>query len=79
MCIHLSSFCFKYLSVGYELKEPPITYSHLKVIGLYQVSFDDVKEICVVLRLVTSSPNLQEFQISVSCKFSICPYTCICT
>lgn len=59
-------FCFKYLSIGNDQGILPITYNHLKIIELYQVSFEDMKEILVVLRLITNSPNLQELQISVS-------------
>ncbi|KAG6736491.1 hypothetical protein POTOM_060730 [Populus tomentosa] len=43
-----------------------ITYSRLKIIELYQVSFEDTKEIRVVLCLITNSPNLKEFRISGS-------------
>lgn len=56
----------KYLSIGYELKKLAITYTKLKVIELNQVSFEDMKEIFVVLRLIMSSPNLEELQISGS-------------
>lgn len=56
----------KYMSIGYELGKVPLTYDHLKLIQLYQVSFEDMKEILVVLRLILSSPNLQELQISSS-------------
>lgn len=41
-------------------------YNHLKVLELYQVSFEDMKEIYVVLRLILSSPNLEQLLISVS-------------
>lgn len=40
-------------------------YHHLKVLELYQVSFEDMKEIYVVLRLILSSPNLEQLLISV--------------
>ncbi|KAK9277639.1 hypothetical protein L1049_007185 [Liquidambar formosana] len=56
----------KFLSIGNDLGSPPITYSHLKIIELYQVSFEDMKEILAVLRLITNSPNLQELIISGS-------------
>lgn len=56
----------KYLSVGNDLGEVPIEYHHLKVIELNQVSFEDMKEILVVLMLIVSSPNLEELQISGS-------------
>ncbi|EEF47643.1 ubiquitin-protein ligase, putative [Ricinus communis] len=56
----------KYLSIGDYPGRHPITYSCLKVIELYQVSFEDMKEIHVVLRLITNSPNLKELQISGS-------------
>ncbi|XP_031386553.1 F-box/FBD/LRR-repeat protein At1g13570 isoform X2 [Punica granatum] len=56
----------KYLSIGDYPATFSITYDRLKVIELYQVSFEDMKEILVVLRLITSSPNLRELTISVS-------------
>lgn len=56
----------KYLSIGIDQWQPPLMYSHLKIIELYQVSFEDVKEILVVLRLIINSPNLQELHISGS-------------
>lgn len=63
--ISISSF-LKYLSIGNDPGQLPITYNNLETIQLYQVSFEDMKEILVVLRLITSSPNLKELQISVS-------------
>ncbi|KAF7808969.1 F-box/FBD/LRR-repeat protein [Senna tora] len=54
----------KYLSIGNDPGQLPLTYSNLETIELYQVSFEDMKEILVVLRLITSSPNLKELQIS---------------
>lgn len=60
----------KYLSIGSDLGKFPITYAYLKVIELYQVSFEDMKEILVVLRLILNSPNLQELQISGSSNTS---------
>ncbi|KAL7001314.1 hypothetical protein U1Q18_002464 [Sarracenia purpurea var. burkii] len=56
----------KYLSIGNNLRKVPVTYHHLKIIELYQVNFEDLEEILVVLRLIVNSPNLQELQISVS-------------
>lgn len=56
----------KYLSIGEDPEGLQITYNHLKTIELYQVSFEDMKEILVVLRLITNSPNLKELQISGS-------------
>ncbi|PSR88220.1 F-box/FBD/LRR-repeat protein [Actinidia chinensis var. chinensis] len=47
----------KYLSIGNQLGKPPITYGHLKIVELYQVSFEDMKEILVVLRLIVNSPS----------------------
>lgn len=58
--------CLKYLSIGDDRGRLSVTYSHLKIIELYQVSFEDMKEILVVLHLITNSPNLKELQISVS-------------
>ncbi|GLU04839.1 hypothetical protein SLE2022_219680 [Rubroshorea leprosula] len=56
----------KYLSIGDYPGRPPVTYSRLRIIELYQVSFEDMNEILVVLRLITNSPNLNELQISGS-------------
>ncbi|KAL3582037.1 hypothetical protein D5086_016369 [Populus alba] len=55
-----------YLSIGDYPGTLAITYSRLKIIELYQVSFEDTKEIRVVLCLITNSPNLKEFRISGS-------------
>lgn len=59
-------FCLKYLSVGNQLGKLSITYRHLKIVQLFEVSFEDMKEILVVLRLILNSPILQELHISVS-------------
>ncbi|XP_050221212.1 F-box/FBD/LRR-repeat protein At1g13570-like [Mercurialis annua] len=56
----------KFLSIGDYPGRYSITYSCLKVIELYQVSFEDMKEIHIVLRLITNSPNLKELRISGS-------------
>ncbi|KAJ8774672.1 hypothetical protein K2173_017118 [Erythroxylum novogranatense] len=56
----------KYLSIGDYQGIRPITFSYLKVIELYEVSFEDTKEMLVVLRLITNSPHLKEIQISGS-------------
>ncbi|XP_021718276.1 F-box/FBD/LRR-repeat protein At1g13570-like [Chenopodium quinoa] len=61
----------KYLSIGIEQWTPSLTYSHLKIIELNQVSFEDMKELLVVLRLITNSPNLQELQISGSSNTNV--------
>lgn len=58
----------QYLSIGNEQGNFPVTYQNLKFIELYQVSFEDMKELFVVLRLIVSSPNLEELQISVSIR-----------
>lgn len=54
------------MSIGNTFGKTEMTYKQLKVIELYQVSFEDMKEIMVVLRLILNAPNLQELQISVS-------------
>ncbi|KAI9073482.1 hypothetical protein K1719_027985 [Acacia pycnantha] len=56
----------KYLSIGNDPGKLPVTYRNLETVELFQVSFEDMKEILVVLRLITSSPNLKELQISGS-------------
>ncbi|XP_074296031.1 F-box/FBD/LRR-repeat protein At1g13570-like isoform X2 [Silene latifolia] len=56
----------KYLSIGIDHWKPPLPYTNLKFIELYQVSFEDMKEILVLLRLITNSPNLEDLQISGS-------------
>ncbi|XP_076891916.1 F-box/FBD/LRR-repeat protein At1g13570-like [Bidens hawaiensis] len=60
----------KYMSVGNTLGKTQIAYQKLKVIELYQVSFEDMKEIMVILRLILNAPNLQELQISGSSNSS---------
>ncbi|XP_044490563.1 F-box/FBD/LRR-repeat protein At1g13570-like isoform X1 [Mangifera indica] len=59
-----SIYFTKYLSIGNDPGRLPITYSHLHTIELYEVSFEDMKELLVVFRLITNSPNLKELQIS---------------
>ncbi|KAI3423460.1 F-box domain-containing protein [Psidium guajava] len=54
----------KYLSVGDDPGPLPITFDHLKIIELFEVSFEDMKEVLVLLRMITSSPNLEELCIS---------------
>lgn len=56
----------KYLSIGIDQWRPQVTYGHLRIIELQQVSFEDVNEILVVIWLITSSPNLEELHISGS-------------
>ncbi|KAI3516802.1 hypothetical protein L1887_15846 [Cichorium endivia] len=41
-------------------------YQQLKVIKLFDVSFDTMKEIMVLLRLILNAPNLEELQIAGS-------------
>ncbi|KAL8239860.1 hypothetical protein R6Q59_016427 [Mikania micrantha] len=60
----------KYMSIGNTLAKTQITYQQLKVIELYQISFEDMKEIMVVLRLIFNAPNLQELHISGSSNAS---------
>ncbi|XP_051122385.1 F-box/FBD/LRR-repeat protein At1g13570 [Andrographis paniculata] len=56
----------KYLSIGNSERHNRITYHNLKFVELYQVSFDDWKEVLVVLQLIVNSPNLEVLQISGS-------------
>ncbi|KAK6133989.1 hypothetical protein DH2020_032265 [Rehmannia glutinosa] len=65
----------KYLSIGNGQGRRKITFHHLKFIELYQVSFDDVKEILVVLQLIVNSPNLKALQISGSSNTSAATQT----
>ncbi|CAF1931501.1 unnamed protein product [Brassica oleracea var. botrytis] len=54
----------QYLIIGEGLGRLPITNIHLKTIEFYQVSFEDVNEVLVLLHLVTHSPNLKELKVS---------------
>ncbi|KAK7306988.1 hypothetical protein VNO77_39658 [Canavalia gladiata] len=65
----------KYLSIGIDSMHLPTMYNHLETIELYQVNFEDTKEILVVLRLITSSPTLKELQISGSSNIPVAIYT----
>ncbi|KAI3516805.1 hypothetical protein L1887_15849 [Cichorium endivia] len=60
----------KYMSIGNTFRKTEMTYRQLKVIELYQVNFEDMKEIMVVLRLIVNAPNLQQLQISGSSNSS---------
>jgi len=62
----MMSLFLQYLSIGIDQWRPQVTYDHLKIIELQQVSFEDINEILVVIRLITNSPNLEELHISVS-------------
>ncbi|KAF5946913.1 hypothetical protein HYC85_017141 [Camellia sinensis] len=53
-----------------DLGKLPVAYNHLKVIELYQVSFEDMKKILVVLHLIVNSHCLQQLQISGSSNTS---------
>ncbi|QCD89913.1 hypothetical protein DEO72_LG4g865 [Vigna unguiculata] len=61
----------KYLSIGIDSVHLPIMYHNLETIELYQVNFEDTKEIFVILRMITSSPNLKELQISGSSNIPV--------
>ncbi|KAL2349052.1 hypothetical protein Fmac_003052 [Flemingia macrophylla] len=61
----------KYLSIGIDSVHLPIMYNNLETIELYQVNFEDTKEILVILRLITSAPNLKELQISGSSNIAV--------
>ncbi|XP_023511542.1 F-box/FBD/LRR-repeat protein At1g13570-like [Cucurbita pepo subsp. pepo] len=56
----------KYLSIGNSARTLPVSHIYLRSIELHQVSFEDMNEILVVLRLITSSPNLEELHVSGS-------------
>ncbi|KAL9663469.1 hypothetical protein QQ045_018856 [Rhodiola kirilowii] len=56
----------KYLSTSHDFGRFPVTFDHLKIIELHQVSFDDIKEIQVIIHLLVSSPFLQTLTLSVS-------------
>ncbi|KAF5751976.1 F-box/RNI-like superfamily protein isoform 1 [Tripterygium wilfordii] len=56
----------KYLSIGNDPGILPVRHVSLKIIELYQVSFEDMKELLLVLRLITNAPNLTELHISGS-------------
>ncbi|KAH6797884.1 F-box/RNI-like superfamily protein [Perilla frutescens var. hirtella] len=56
----------KFLSIGNRNERRPMTYHQLKFIELYQVSFEDINEVLVVLKLIVNCPNLKSLQISGS-------------
>lgn len=56
----------KFLSIGNGHERRPMTYHQLKFIELYQVSFEDLNEVLVVLKLIVNCPNLKTLQISGS-------------
>ncbi|RDY10607.1 F-box/FBD/LRR-repeat protein, partial [Mucuna pruriens] len=61
----------KYLSIGIDSVRLPIMYNNLENIELYQVNFEDTKEILVIIRLITSSPNLKQLLISGSSNIPV--------
>ncbi|KAI3778839.1 hypothetical protein L2E82_08225 [Cichorium intybus] len=60
----------EYMSIGNTFGKKEIKYQQLKVIELSRVSFDTMKEIMVVLRLISNAPNLEELQIEGMSVFS---------
>ncbi|KAI3499231.1 hypothetical protein L1887_35024 [Cichorium endivia] len=57
----------KFLTLeGNTFGKTDLKYQQLKVIDLSQVSFDTMKEIMVLLRLILNAPNLEELQIAGS-------------
>ncbi|KAL9664474.1 hypothetical protein QQ045_019876 [Rhodiola kirilowii] len=63
----------KYLSTGHRLRRFPIILKYLKNIQLHGVSFEDMKQIQVVIHILVSSPALQTLIVSVSCDDSYIP------
>ncbi|XP_028078827.1 F-box/FBD/LRR-repeat protein At1g13570-like [Camellia sinensis] len=59
-----------YFTMVNDLGKLPVAYNHLKVIELYQVSFEDMKKILVVIHLIVNSHCLQQLQISGSSNTS---------
>lgn len=60
------SLYFQFVSIGNGNGRRLMTYHHLKYIELYEVSFEDTKEVLVVLQLIVNSPILKTLQVSVS-------------
>ncbi|XP_057765645.1 F-box/FBD/LRR-repeat protein At1g13570-like isoform X2 [Salvia miltiorrhiza] len=56
----------KFVSVGIGHGRRLMTYHHLKYIELYEVNFEDLKEVLVMLQLIVNSPILKTLQVSVS-------------
>lgn len=54
----LTKLFYKVFSIGIETGQVTL------IILLYQVGFEDMKDVLVVLRFILSSSNLQELQIS---------------
>ncbi|KAL7587084.1 hypothetical protein Lser_V15G37024 [Lactuca serriola] len=55
-----------YTSIGNTIGKTQMKYQQLKVIQLYEVSFENIKEVMVVVRFILNAPNLEELQISGS-------------
>ncbi|KAI3516801.1 hypothetical protein L1887_15845 [Cichorium endivia] len=60
------SYFTQYMSIGNTFGKVEMMYQQLKVIELSQVSFKNMKEIMVVLRLISNAPNLHELQLAGS-------------
>ncbi|KAL1551194.1 hypothetical protein AAHA92_19067 [Salvia divinorum] len=63
----------KFVSVGIGHGRRLMTYHHLKYIELYEVSFEDLKEVLVVLQLIVNSPILKTLQVSTASRTKIEP------
>ncbi|CAI9296699.1 unnamed protein product [Lactuca saligna] len=55
-----------YTSIGNTIGKTQMKYQQLKVIQLYEVSFENIKEVTVVVRFILNAPNLEELHISGS-------------
>ncbi|CAH1431258.1 unnamed protein product [Lactuca virosa] len=65
------SYFTEYMSIGNNtFGKTEMKYEQLKFIELSQVSFEHMKELKVVLRLILNSPNLEELQIAGSSNSS---------
>ncbi|CAL5189146.1 unnamed protein product [Lathyrus oleraceus] len=65
----------KYLSIGNDLRHLALMFNNLECIQMRPVSFMDMKEILVVLRLIKCSPNLKELHISGISDIQASAYT----
>ncbi|XP_022868448.1 F-box/FBD/LRR-repeat protein At1g13570-like isoform X2 [Olea europaea var. sylvestris] len=72
--LHLQAFALEELAEDGLPKKLPVTLETLKILHLSDMYFEKIEEICCVLCLIRSSPNLQKLKITASFHFRCCGF-----